>query len=176
MRDLETLHNLQVVVENLARGVNAFTGEVANETDIINDVKIVRALFTTSEILKELIEQHKPKKVKTPRKPMFTYNEELIKNVVINPRPISLSEIARNIVAAYNNECKLTYNNIAELLYKEEILVDNDAETPKLKASEKAKQYGIWSEMVRRSNGERLQTFYNVEGQKFVLDLLKKYF
>ena len=179
MRDFDTLQNLQQVIENLANGVNVFTGELASETDIINDVKIARALFTTNEVLKELLVQQKPKQPKKPRKPMFVYDEEIIKKVVIAPRPISLSEIARNIVAAYNNECKLTYNNIAEILYAEGILVDNVAETPKtpkLKASEKAKGLGIWSEIVHHSNGDRLQTFYNPDGQVVVLGLLKKHF
>ena len=52
MRDFETLQNLQQVIENLANGVNVFTGELARETDIINDVKIARALFITNEVLK----------------------------------------------------------------------------------------------------------------------------
>ena len=176
MRDFETLQNLQCVIENLANGVNVYTGEVAGETDIINDVKIARALFTTNEILKELLEQQKPKQPRKARKPMFVYDEEKIKKVEIVSRPISLSELARNIVAAYNNECKLTYNNIAEILYAEGILVDNEADTPKLKASERVKELGIWSEMVYRSNGERLQTFYDANGQMFVLGLLKKHF
>ena len=55
MRDFDTLQNLQQVIENLANGVNVFTGELASETDIINDVKIARALFTTNEVLKELV-------------------------------------------------------------------------------------------------------------------------
>ena len=89
---------MQYVIESLANGVNAFTGELAEETDIINDVKIARALFTTNEVLKELLEQQKPKQPKKPRKPMFVYNDDLIKQVVIEPRAISLSEIARNVV------------------------------------------------------------------------------
>ena len=176
MRDFETLQKLQQVIENLANGVNVFTGELARETDIINDVKIARALFTTNEVLKELLVQQKPKQPKKHGKPMFVYDEELIKKVEIIPRPISLSEIARNIVAAYNNECKLTYRNITEILCAEGILVDNVADTPKLKASEKAKELGIWSEIVHYSSGDRLQTFYNPDGQVVVLGLLKKYF
>ena len=176
LKDFETLQNLQYVIENLANGINVFTGEFAEETDIINDVKIARALFTTNEVLKELLEQQKPKRPKKHRKPMFVYNEELIKKVVIAPQPISLSEIARNIVAAYNNECKLTYNNIAEILCAEGILVENKSDTPKLRASDKAKDFGIWSEIVYHANGARLQTFYNSEGQVFVLGLLKKHF
>ena len=176
MKDFETLQNLQCVIENLANGVNVYTGEVAGETDIVNDVKIARALFATNDILKELLEKQPPKQHKKDKKPMFVYDEEKIKKVEIVSSPISLSELARNIVAAYNNECKLTYKNIAEILYAEGILVDNEADTPKLKASEKAKKFGIWSEMVYRSNGERLQTFYDVNGQMFVLGLLKKHF
>ena len=108
-----------------------------------------------NEVLKELLVQQKPKQPKKHRKPMFVYDEELIKKVEIVPRPISLSQITRNIVAAYNNECRLTYNNIAEILYSEGILVDNVADTPKLKASEKAKELGIWSEIVHHSSGDR---------------------
>ena len=70
----------------------------------------------------------------------------------------------------------MTYADIAEILYEEGILVENDAATPKLKASEKAKEFGIWSEMVYRANGARLQTFYNENGQVFVLGMLKKHF
>lgn len=176
MRDLDTLQNMNMIIENLANGINFFTGEIASDTDIVNDVRIARVLFKTTEILKELISQQKPTKSKKISKPMFVYNQELIKNVEINPRPISLSEISRNIVVAYNNECKLTYKIIAELLYREGVLIDNTEDTPKLKASDNAKQYGIWSEIVHRSNGDRLQTFYNEEGQRFVLGILKKYF
>lgn len=176
MKDFETLQTVQQVIENLANGINVFTGESAGDTDIINDVKITRALFTTNEILKELLMQKKQKSHKTTKKPMFVYNEELIKKVLIDSQPISLSGIVRNIMTAYNNECKLTYNNLAEILYAEGILVNNDTNTPKLKASEKAKKLGIWSEIVHYSSGDKLLTFYNSDGQTAVLELLKKYF
>ena len=38
MRDFETLQNLQQVIENLANGVNVFTGELARETDPENEL------------------------------------------------------------------------------------------------------------------------------------------
>ena len=176
MIDYENLNNLQIVIENLANGVNVFTGEVANETDIVNDVKIARALFTTNKILKELLEKQKPRKSKKEQKPQFTYKDELINNVAINTRAISLSEIVRNIISAYNNECKLSYSIVADVLCKEGILIENSDKTPKLRASDKAKDFGVWSEVVHYSNGDRLQTFYSPDGQKYVLQVLKKYF
>ena len=176
MRDIETLQNLQDIIENLANGINVFTGELANEGDIINDVKIVRGLFTVNEILKELIAQPAPKKAKKAKKATFVYNEELINKVIISPRAISLSEIIGNIKAAYNRECKLTYNNLADMLYSEGILIENTDKGPKLKASEQAKQFGIWSEILHHTNGDKLHTYYDECGQKYVLKLLKEYF
>lgn len=175
MKDSETLKTVQEIIETLANGVNYFTGEEAGEDDIVNDVRIVRALFTANEVLNEAIGKQKPKRERQYPKPIFVYDEEIIKNVKISSRPISLSEIVRNILVAYNFECRLTYYMVAEILYREGILEYNEDGSPRYKANENAKRYGVWSQYVYRRHGERLQTFYDENGQRFVLEILKKH-
>ena len=174
MKDSETLKTVQEVIETLANGVNYFTGEEAGEDDMINDVRIVRALFAANEVLNEVIGKQRPKRERHNQKPFFVYDEEIIKNVKISSRPVSLSEIVSNILAAYNFECRLTYYMVAEILYREGILEYNKEGFPRYKASENAKRYGIWSQYVYRRYGERLQTFYDDNGQRCVLKILKK--
>lgn len=175
MKDLETIKNTQIVIENLANGVNIFTGEMAKDDDIINDVKISRCLFYVNELLKDLMnDSMEPKKQKRIRKSAFVYDEAIVSKVTIEQRGISLSQIAMNITVAYEGKCKVVFNDLASLLYKKGILIDHDAKTPKLKAAPAAKELGIWSELIHASSGDRLQTFYNENGQRYVLSILQE--
>lgn len=175
MKSAETLTELQSVIENLANGINAFTGECANEDDIVNDVKIARCLFATSEVLKELVAKQSTKR-KRVRKAAFYYDAERMQKVLIEPRPISLTVLLHNISVAYDYECRLTYNEISPVLLEEGVLEFRDyGRGARRVASPTAKQYGIWSEISYR-NGPHMLTFYDENGQKYVLELLKKHF
>lgn len=174
IKDAETLHVLRAVIDSLANGVNYFTGEVAAETDIVNDIKIVRALFSASEVLKE-VEKGQFASLRR-RKLTFKYNEELISKVEIRPRPVSLSELRANILAAYNGECKMSYKFLSEMLFREGVLVESGVRKPRYIAAESAKKFGIWTEKVYLPYGERQHAVFDENGQRYVLELLKKYY
>lgn len=170
--DKEFANEMQRYVEQLAKGINPFTGEIAKEDEIINDVKVSRCLFCVSDILKE-IANTTPVRTYT-KKTKFVYNPELTDKIRIVDRPISLSQIIRNILEVYGEECKLTYYDVTPILCEKGILVENDEKSPKLVASEQAKQYGIWAQRVSPKNGgERWRTVYDQNGQRYVLSILK---
>lgn len=167
----ETIANLQESVEKLAQGVNPFTGEIARDDEILNDVKVSRCLFAVNGVLKELL--NGKTSAKKSKKHKFEYRAELTPQIKIEDYSISLSQIVRNILEVYGKEVKLTYYDLAQVLYKRGLFVDNPEETPRMIASEKAEQYGIFLKRVHGNAGDRWQTVFDQNGQRYAIDLLK---
>lgn len=128
-------------------------------------------MFAVNDILKDLI--GKKPSAKKPKKHKFENNDELTAKVQIENYPISLSQIIRNILFVYGDENKLTYYDIAQVLYAKGLLTENTESTPKLIASENAKQYGITLKRIHSNKGDGWQTVFDENGQKYVLSLLK---
>ncbi len=167
----ETIANLQESVEKLAQGVNPFTGEIARDDEILNDVKVSRCLFAVNGVLKELL--NGKTSAKKSKKHKFEYRAELTPQIKIEDYSISLSQIVRNILEVYGKEVKLTYYDLAQILYDRGLFVDNTEETPRMIASEKAEQYGIFLKRVHGNAGDRWQTVFDQNGQRFAIDLLQ---
>lgn len=53
--DINLVSHAKDYIDDLAKGINPFTKEEVNESDIINNIKISRCLFYVSEILNEVI-------------------------------------------------------------------------------------------------------------------------
>ena len=53
MKNEYTIQNTIKILDDLARGIDPFTGEALPETDIVNDIRISRYLFTALGILRE---------------------------------------------------------------------------------------------------------------------------
>ena len=53
MKNDYTLQKTIKALDDLARGINPFTGEELPETDIVNDIRVSRYLFTALGILRE---------------------------------------------------------------------------------------------------------------------------
>ena len=174
--DREKLQQTQKAIEALARGFNPFTGEDIGENDMLNDVRVVRVLFSASMALQEMLEQGKtPRKSQEPQL-RFSYDEEKHGRIIISESPISLSQIVRNVQASYGEECALTYNDIIPYLCQKGLLVPNTiTEKPKFCAAPDARKYGIRNEERQNSRGEDYTaTLYDSDGQILVLDILKE--
>lgn len=77
----ETIANFQESVEKLAQGVNPFTGEIARDDEILNDVKVSRCLFAVNGVLKELLKGKTS--AKKSKKHKFEYRAELTPQIKI---------------------------------------------------------------------------------------------
>ena len=53
MKNEYTVQNTIKILDDLARGIDPFTGEALPETDIVNDIRISRYLFTALGVLRE---------------------------------------------------------------------------------------------------------------------------
>ena len=53
MKNEYTVQNTIKILDDLARGIDPFTGEALPETDIVNDIRVSRYLFTALGVLRE---------------------------------------------------------------------------------------------------------------------------
>ena len=53
MKNEYTIRNTIKILDDLARGIDPFTGEALPETDIVNDIRVSRYLFTALGVLRE---------------------------------------------------------------------------------------------------------------------------
>ena len=175
MDDIEVLKHAQRYVESMANGINPLTGEMVAEDDLVNNVRISRCLFYVNDKLKGLIEGvGRPQRKKKEKEP-FVYDQSKIDLVKIEDKKLSLSVILRNIDEAYGGRCNLTYHKVAPFLVTKGVLVDNPAGNPRQMAAPGMELKGVWSETVMGTNGEHLMTYFNAQGQKLVLNLLKDF-
>ena len=175
MEELDVLKRAQFYVEQMANGVNPLTGEIIDENDFVNNVRISRCLFFVNEKLKELIDNGGEVGAKKRRaKEKFVFNKDKIDAINTEDRAICLSEIIRNVKKAYDDRCRLTYADVASILQEKGLLIANDGAGPKLVASPQAEQFGIRSELVHGRDGDYYRTLYDLRGQKLVLSLLEE--
>ena len=53
MKNEYTIRNTIKILDDLARGIDPFTGEALPETDVVNDIRVSRYLFTALGVLRE---------------------------------------------------------------------------------------------------------------------------
>lgn len=171
MSELEKLQKAQLYIEKLANGIDPISNDPIKDDSVLNNIKIARCLFYINEVLKSLLKDGgKIKKAKTD----FVYNEELIKDVYISERPISLTEIIRNVKKVYG-DIKLSYQIVANLLQQKGILINNPfGQRPKLIPSQEASKLGILIEKRMGERGEYQVTLYDKNAQRLVLNFLKE--
>ena len=180
--DKDAVFELQQSIERLAQGANPFTGEIAKSDEILNDVRVSRCLFAVNDILRDIVNGDLTAAATTTvkmsanktRKHKFQYDETLAAQVEIQSYPISLSQIIRNVLVVFGSENKLKYADLAQVLLQKGLFVENSEKSPKLIASESAAQYGITLRRVHGKGGDRWQTVFDQNGQKFVIDLLRE--
>ena len=56
MTELETMQRAKMYVEKMANGIDPLSGRPAQETDLINNVRISRCLFYVADILQKVID------------------------------------------------------------------------------------------------------------------------
>lgn len=123
MEDLELLAWAQNYVEKMANGINPLDGSVIEDDSVLNNVRVSRCLFYVNGILKEIIA--KGGLTKKNKSKAFVYDAIKASTVKIDARPITLSEIIRNIKDVFT-DCKVpTFRQMAELLKAKGILIDN---------------------------------------------------
>jgi len=170
MTELEKVKRAKLYIERLANGFNPLDGQIAPDDSILNNIRVSRCLFYVSSILEQVIANGGKVEGRRPRVP-FVYDKELIKLVPISDRPITLSEIIKNIKKVQT--VRLPFSHVAILLKNKGVLIDNPNGKPRYIASPNAVQLGIWSEIIQRAEGDYQRTQYDANGQRYVLECLK---
>lgn len=156
------------ILMSLANGVNYFTGEVCEDDSILNDTNIVRTLFKVCEILRsENFGRGKTLDFVCPND---------IEQKFVFEKQLNLTKFISKIKDMYPSMKRINFNQMTELLIKNGILkkVKDSSGSQRAVATEKANEYGIRN--VKRSSmyGKSYNVvIYDIEGQKYLLSLLK---
>ena len=75
--DKEKLQQVQLIIDNLANGINPIDGTALNNIDVFNNVHIIRSFFYASQVLQGLIDGviTTPKKIPNAKKSTFHLND-----------------------------------------------------------------------------------------------------
>lgn len=157
-------------IEMLANGINPITGETISNSDVLNDIQMVRLLFSISSFLKQ--EAHNCRNESEQN--FFYYDEKRISNIVFVSE-ISLTKFLGKIVDLYDEDVSLKRGRIQEFLIEEGILEKNSNEEayPKFVPTKKGNENGF----ILKEDWKRVNHFYLIlkqEAQKYILDLLKR--
>lgn len=95
MTELEIIAHAQTYLEKLAQGINPLTGEEVPDTDVINNVRISRCLFYTSDLLKKIVDNKGKFKVEMPDQNPFSLNPEQVARFEYSQQSLSITEIVK---------------------------------------------------------------------------------
>lgn len=177
MTEIEKIAYAKSYIDKLANGINPLTGEVASDTDVINNIRISRCLFYVSDLLRQMVENGgvSQKKSKLSKKPFYLEHEER-KRFRLSKEPIPVSEITRRINELIPSEdmIKLNYKHILNWLFEIGALhfvSDNDGKMIRQPTSTGA-HLGIYTEERMGARGAYCVIVYDEMGQQFILDHL----
>jgi hypothetical protein len=168
----------KVFIDKLANGINPLDDSVIASDDIINNVHISRCLFYVSEVLQRVYEnggvQTHVKVTKKAGKAPFEISEEELKNFQFSDRPISLSELVRQVNALIDVESmkKLRRADVQKWLIANDFLMIFIDQTGRhtTRPTNKGKQEGISLEWRQRmfGVGQYEAVLYNRKMQEFI--------
>ena len=171
MEEQEKLKRAQDIVRKLANGIDPIGGSGIEEDSVLNNVRISRCLFYVSDVLEQLIAKGGlSKALQKSKGKTFVYDAEKASAVRIEPRPVALSVILRNIRQAFT-DCKApTFKQMAELLKAKGILMDNPDGGTRYVAAPRAAELGVWTELGTTAAGQDYwRTLYDDAGQRLVI-------
>ena len=99
MTELEKIEYAKEFIDKLANGINPLDGTPIPEGDIANNVRLSRCFFYVSDILRRVIENGGTETVHVPRqkKKLFALTAEERERIVLSDKPITVSEIAKQL-------------------------------------------------------------------------------
>lgn len=171
MFNLEELENAEKIISKLANGVNPITEEKL-DSELFNDVNIIRCLFLVRSVLEKVIDNKGVVKKKRHRNQKIEITPEFLSKYTIKNEPISLSSFLQEINDINPNMKKIRFKAVSDLLYEQGILIEKREGLKRRVASEEAMQYGIYNAEKWSYRGPYIAVLYNEKGQQYLLDNL----
>lgn len=173
MTELEIIAHAQTYLEKLAQGINPLTGEEVPDTDVINNVRISRCLFYTSDLLKKIVDNKGKFKVEMPDQKPFSLNPEQVARFEYSQQSLSITEIVKRfntlIDSVYMKELKT--KQITEWLVSvgmlHNIVVNNKT---RRRPTPNGESIGITTEERMGQYGMYEGVFYSNQAQHFLVD------
>lgn len=178
MTELETIQHAKNYLDKLAQGINPLTNEPIPEHELLNNVRISRCLFFTSDILRQVLENggvapRKPKEKKLP----FHIDYETLSKFSYSDTPIAITHITERINDLVDTETmkKISYtlirNWLIEIGMLEEVVLSEE-KTIKCPTVQ-GEQLGISMEHRISQYGKEYDVIlYNRSAQEFIIDNL----
>lgn len=171
--DKEKLQQAQLIIDNLANGINPIDGAALNNIDVLNNVNIIRSFFYASQVLQGLIDGAitSPKKIPNAKKSTFHLNENDILNFEFSKTPIPLSTMVEimNQYVDENQMKKISFSKLAGWLISLGILKTED--DSKKVPTEAGEQIGLIVENRVGSYGKPYSVvLYEEKAQRFIID------
>ena len=173
--EMEILEHAKSYLDQLANGINPLTGEQLPDADIVNNVRISRCLFYTSDVLRQIIARGGLHKTPKGTKP-FSLTEEQIGAFQYFDRPMHITAITERINSLIDDRemRKLSYRSITSFLTEKGYLreLTDIFGKKKREPTEAGLSLGISTEERFGRNGNYEVVLYNVNAQQFILDHL----
>lgn len=149
-------------IDNMARGIDPITGELLEDDNVINNVKVSRCLFYVSNVLNDVIEEnfkpYRKAKVKKKDLPPFYMTLEEISSFQTDSSATYISKFAESINTHIADESrrKLTYRMIANWLVTNGYLIERVNSNGKMKRYPTAfgNEVGFYTEKRTSSKGD----------------------
>ena len=173
MTELEIIAHAQTYIEKLAKGINPLTGEEVAQTDVVNNVRISRCLFYTSDLLKKIVDNRGKFKVEMPEQNPFSLNPEQVARFEYAQQSLSVSEIVKRfnalIDSVYMKELKT--KQVTEWLVSvgmlQNIVINNRT---RRRPTPQGESIGITTEERMGQYGMYEGVFYSNKAQHFIVD------
>ncbi len=187
MTELEKLRSARTYIDSLSKGISPVNGEKISENDIVMDPDVSKWLVYASGVLKKVIanggtaplKKSKPiKKIKNSQKVPFDITAEQLKKFPYSEKPISVSEIARNIntLIDTNTMRSIAYTDITNWLISFGVLYEAESIEGKIKRqpTDKGTKLGISTELREKEGKSYTIVVYNADAQKYIIKNMDK--
>lgn len=178
MTELEKIRRAKLYIDKLANGINPIDDSPVPEQDVINQVRISRCLFFVSQVLGQVEQQGGVRGPGRPVKRAFAITKEQQTKLVLEDRPISVSEFVRRVnevVPDRPGRQKLRTTDVTTWLLEQgliEIVPQADHKSVKV-PTDQGRALGIVLEQLTGPKGAYQGMLYGPEAQRFLADHLE---
>ena len=175
MTELEKMERAKMYLDKLANGIDPITDQELPDDTVLNNVRLARCFFYTSDVLRRVIENGG--EIKAPKKAKrasFAMTPEQRASFPFSKTPLRISEIVEKLNNLIDTESmkKITTPAITGWLLSKGFLheVVNDAGKKSRLPTELGNSIGMSSEERQTMQGRFTVVLYNKDAQVFIID------
>ena len=181
MTESEKIEEARDILRKLAEGINPIDGLPVGDSDVVNDVRIVRCFFYVSKLLEKDIERER-KKEKTASKPKplpFSLSREALEKYQYTTNfPISATAIARKLNFLVREEIeakrmeRFSYRNIFYWLRSVEMIEWRDWMGGRQKRfpTEAGEEIGLVLQIWEKYGRKSPVIYFTEQAERFIID------